>query len=92
MEKSVDSVDGEDSSFITSKEDGKFEYPLNNRKIVHNQEIEVSSSSLDDLGEDDEEVEEDSTENLKLKKKVQVLKLLTQHRDMKKRMKYRKND
>ncbi|MET1358183.1 hypothetical protein ABUR76_14010, partial [Staphylococcus aureus] len=60
--KSVDSVDGEDSSFITSKEDGKFEYPLNNRKIVHNQEIEVSSSSLDDLGEDDEEVEEDSTE------------------------------
>ena len=40
--KSVDSVDGEDSSFITSKEDGKFEYPLNNRKIVHNQEIEVS--------------------------------------------------
>ena len=37
--KSVDSVDGEDSSFITSKEDGKFEYPLNNRKIVHNQEL-----------------------------------------------------
>lgn len=58
--KSVDSVDGEGSSFITSKEDGKFEYPLNNRKIVHNQEIEVSSSSLDDLGDD--EIEEASTE------------------------------
>ncbi|SGV90049.1 exported protein [Staphylococcus aureus] len=61
--KSVDSVDGEGSSFITSKEDGKFEYPLNNRKIVHNQEIEVSSSSLDDLGDDEEdEIEEASTE------------------------------
>lgn len=62
--KSADSVDGDVGSFITSKEDGKFEYPLHNRKIVHNQEIEVSSSSLDDLGEDeeDEEVEADSTE------------------------------
>ncbi|WP_262376314.1 hypothetical protein, partial [Staphylococcus aureus] len=40
-----------------------FEYPLNGRKIVHNQEIEVSSSSSD-LGDDeeDEEVEESSTE------------------------------
>ncbi|HDG9669080.1 TPA: FKLRK protein [Staphylococcus aureus] len=62
--KSADSVDGENSTFITSNNEGKFEYPLKNRKIVHNQEIEVSSSSLDDLGEDeeDEEVEETSTE------------------------------
>ncbi|CDR22276.1 FKLRK protein [Staphylococcus schweitzeri] len=64
--KSADSVDGDGGSFITSKEDGKFEYPLHNRKIVHNQEIEVSSSSLDDLGEEeeDEEVEEATTEKV----------------------------
>lgn len=61
--KSADSVDGEDSTFITSNNEGKFEYPLKDRKIVHNQEIEVSSSDPN-LGDDeeDEEVEEDSTE------------------------------
>ncbi|MBR9431990.1 FKLRK protein, partial [Staphylococcus aureus] len=61
--KDVSSVEDSDSSFVMSDKDGKFEYPLNNRKIVHNQEIEVSSSSPD-LGDDeeDEEVEESSTE------------------------------
>ncbi|MGF2904928.1 hypothetical protein WCN65_15250, partial [Staphylococcus aureus] len=46
---------------VFADENGRFEYPLHNRKIVHNQEIEVSSSSPD-LGDDeeDEEVEEDS--------------------------------
>ncbi|WP_413222737.1 FKLRK protein [Staphylococcus aureus] len=59
--KSADSVDGEGSTFITSNSEGKFEYPLKNRKIVHNQEIEVFSSNpnLDD----EEEVEESSTES-----------------------------
>lgn len=49
--------------FVEANDKGEFEYPLNNRKIVHNQEIEVSSSSPD-LGEDeeDEEVEEASTD------------------------------
>lgn len=61
--KSADSVEGGYGDFITANDKGEFEYPLNNRKIVHNQEIEVSSSSSD-LGDDeeDEEVEESSTE------------------------------
>lgn len=61
--KSADSVDGGSSDLVFADENGKFEYPLHNRKIVHNQEIEVSSSSPD-LGEDEEdgEVEESSTE------------------------------
>lgn len=61
--KDVSSVEDSDSSFVMSRGDGTFEYPLNGRKIVHNQEIEVSSSSSD-LGDDeeDEEVEESSTE------------------------------
>ncbi|ORN88352.1 hypothetical protein B8A10_14550, partial [Staphylococcus aureus] len=42
---------------VTAGEDGRFEYNLKDHKIVHNQEIEVTSSSPD-LGEDDEEVEE----------------------------------
>ncbi|HBC4174362.1 TPA: FKLRK protein [Staphylococcus aureus] len=58
--KDVSSVEDSDSSFVMSDKDGKFKYDLNGRKIVHNQEIEVSSSSSD-LGED-EEVEEASTE------------------------------
>ncbi|SQE39897.1 exported protein [Staphylococcus aureus] len=61
--KSADSVDGGNSDLVFADENGRFEYPLHNRKIVHNQEIEVSSSSPD-LGEDeeDEEVEEASTD------------------------------
>lgn len=61
--KSADSVEEGYGDFITANDKGEFEYPLNNRKIVHNQEIEVSSSSPD-LGDDeeDEEVEESSTE------------------------------
>lgn len=61
--KDVSSVEDSDSSFVMSDEDGKFKYDLNGRKIVHNQEIEVSSSSSD-LGDDeeDEELEEASTE------------------------------
>ncbi|MFZ8452839.1 hypothetical protein ACO1MT_14855, partial [Staphylococcus aureus] len=43
--KDVSSVEDSDSSFVMSRGDGTFEYPLNGRKIVHNQEIEVSSSS-----------------------------------------------
>lgn len=56
--KDVSSVDSEGSEFITSKDDGTFEYPLKNRKIVHNQEIEVTSSSMEGLEEEDEEDEE----------------------------------
>ncbi|HDG9646638.1 TPA: FKLRK protein [Staphylococcus aureus] len=61
--KDVSSVDSGTSDFVMSKGDGTFEYPLNDRKIVHNQEIEVTSSSMDGLyDEEDEEVEESSTE------------------------------
>lgn len=68
-----------------SKEDGKFEYDLNGRKIVHNQEIEVTSSSTEGLfdDEEDEEVEEATTEKLVLRKKVQKLKLHILLLDMK---------
>lgn len=64
--KSADSVENGGLGFVEANDKGEFEYPLNNRKIVHNQEIEVSSSSPD-LGEDeedeeDEEVEEASTD------------------------------
>ncbi|MBY0901456.1 FKLRK protein [Staphylococcus aureus] len=61
--KSADSVENGGLGFVEANDKGEFEYPLNNRKIVHNQEIEVSSSSPD-LGEDeeDEEVEETSTD------------------------------
>ncbi|MFZ8255397.1 hypothetical protein ACO1K4_14655, partial [Staphylococcus aureus] len=37
--KDVSSFDSENSELVMSKEDGKFEYDLNGRKIVHNQEI-----------------------------------------------------
>ncbi|UXV56057.1 FKLRK protein [Staphylococcus aureus] len=61
--KDVSSVDSGTSDFVMSKGDGTFEYPLNDRKIVHNQEIEVTSSSMDGLyDEEEEEVEESSTE------------------------------
>lgn len=61
--KSADSVENGGLGFVEANDKGEFEYPLNNRKIVHNQEIEVSSSRPD-LGEDeeDEEVEEASTD------------------------------
>ncbi|HDG2611778.1 TPA: FKLRK protein [Staphylococcus aureus] len=61
--KSADSVENGGLGFVEANDKGEFEYPLNNRKIVHNQEIEVSSSSPD-LSEDeeDEEVEEASTD------------------------------
>ncbi|ALH98481.1 TPA: FKLRK protein [Staphylococcus aureus] len=61
--KDVSSVEDSDSSFVMSDKDGNFKYDLNGRKIVHNQEIEVSSSDPN-LGDDeeDEEVEETSTE------------------------------
>lgn len=59
--KSTDSVESGDFGLVEANENGRFEYPLHNRKIVHNQEIVVSSSSPD-LGKEDEEVEESSTE------------------------------
>lgn len=61
--KSADSVDGGSSDLVFADENGRFEYPLKDRKIVHNQEIEVSSSDPN-LGEDeeDEELEEATTE------------------------------
>ncbi|HDP2328635.1 TPA: FKLRK protein [Staphylococcus aureus] len=63
--KDVSSVEDSDSSFVMSDKDGNFKYDLNGRKIVHNQEIEVSSSDpyLGD-DEEDEEVEETSTEEV----------------------------
>ncbi|MGZ1534309.1 FKLRK protein [Staphylococcus argenteus] len=56
--KSADSVENGGLGFVEANDKGEFEYPLNNRKIVHNQEIEVSSSSPD-LGEDEEDEDED---------------------------------
>ncbi|HHA5984586.1 TPA: FKLRK protein [Staphylococcus aureus] len=61
--KDVDSVETGDLNLVTANQDGKFEYDLNGRKIVHNQEIEVTSSSMDGLyDEEDEDVEEASTD------------------------------
>lgn len=60
----MSSFDSGNSELVMSKEDGKFEYDLNGRKIVHNQEIEVTSSSTEGLfdDEEDEELEEATTE------------------------------
>ncbi|HDZ3297790.1 TPA: FKLRK protein [Staphylococcus aureus] len=62
--KDVDSVETGNLNLVTANQDGKFEYDLNGRKIVHNQEIEVTSSSTEGLfdDEEDEEVEEATTE------------------------------
>lgn len=68
--KDVSSVDSEGSEFITSKDDGTFEYPLKNRKIVHNQEIEVTSSSMEGLEEEDEETEVEEQESNDATQKV----------------------
>ncbi|EGL84463.1 TPA: FKLRK protein [Staphylococcus aureus] len=68
--KDVSSVDSEGSGFITSKDDGTFEYPLKNRKIVHNQEIEVTSSSMEGLEEEDEETEVEEQESNDATQKV----------------------
>ncbi|HDH4659334.1 TPA: FKLRK protein [Staphylococcus aureus] len=70
--KSADSVDGLNSDFITSNENGEFEYPLNNHKIVHNQEIEVTSSSMDGLDEEDEETEVEEQESNDATQKVTI--------------------
>ncbi|MFK3434192.1 FKLRK protein [Staphylococcus aureus] len=56
--QSADSFEGSDGELVMSDDKGNFNYNLKDRKIVHNQEVEVSSSSLDDLGEEEEEVEE----------------------------------
>ncbi|HDD0210795.1 TPA: hypothetical protein O9509_001856 [Staphylococcus aureus] len=55
--KDVSSAESENGGFIMSDDKGKFEYDLNGRKIVHNQEVEVISSSMED-----EEMEENSNE------------------------------
>ncbi|HDE0545043.1 TPA: FKLRK protein [Staphylococcus aureus] len=68
--KDVSSVDSEGSEFITSKDDGTFEYPLKNRKIAHNQEIEVTSSSMEGLEEEDEETEVEEQESNDATQKV----------------------
>ncbi|HDI0138458.1 TPA: FKLRK protein [Staphylococcus aureus] len=68
--KDVSSVDSEGSEFITSKDDGTFEYPLKNRKIVHNQEIEVTSSSMEGLEEEDDETEVEEQESNDATQKV----------------------
>ncbi|HCY8319324.1 TPA: FKLRK protein [Staphylococcus aureus] len=70
--KSADSVEGLNSDFITSNENGEFEYPLNNHKIVHNQEIEVTSSSMDGLDEEDEETEVEEQESNDATQKVTI--------------------
>ncbi|UWF56904.1 hypothetical protein NZD48_00660 [Staphylococcus hyicus] len=57
--KSADSVDAVDSQLVESDNDGKFIYDLKNRKIVYNQDVEVTSTSLDfDL---ESEVEEEDS-------------------------------
>ncbi|MCG9811718.1 FKLRK protein [Staphylococcus argenteus] len=56
--QSADSFEGSDGELVMSDDKGNFNYDLKDRKIVHNQEVEISSSSLDDLGDEDEEIEE----------------------------------
>lgn len=82
--QSADSFEGSDGELVMSDDKGNFNYDLKDRKIVHNQEVEVSSSSLDDLGDEEEEVEEKK----KFKKRKQVLNLLSQHQGMKKHIKF----
>ncbi|HDT6958283.1 TPA: hypothetical protein QE924_000053 [Staphylococcus aureus] len=68
--KDVDSVETGDLNLVTANEDGKFEYDLNGRKIVHNQEIEVTSSSMDGLYDEEDE---DALKPLIFKTKVTSL-------------------
>ncbi|HDJ2895429.1 TPA: FKLRK protein [Staphylococcus aureus] len=68
--KDVSSVEDSDSSFVMSDKDGKFNYDLNGRKIVHNQEIEVTSSSMEGLEEEDEETEVEEQESNDATQKV----------------------
>ena len=94
-------MEDNNGGFVMSDEKGEFEYKLKDRKIVHNQEIEVSSSSLDGLEEDDEEEEiEKSSDNKgesiespiekmkKLKSQVMMLQLHTLHKDTKVRIRF----
>ena len=84
-QKDVSSFDSGNSELVMSKEDGKFEYDLNGRKIVHNQEIEVTSSSTEGLfdDEEDEELKKLQLKKLVMRKKVQKLKLHILRLDMK---------
>ncbi|CDR66727.1 FKLRK protein [Staphylococcus schweitzeri] len=68
--KDVSSFDSGSSELVMSKADGKFEYDLNGRKIVHNQEIEVTSSSMEGLEEEDEETEVEEQESNDATQKV----------------------
>ncbi|WP_241955042.1 hypothetical protein [Staphylococcus agnetis] len=52
-DKSLGSVEDEDSGFIKSDESGSFKFNLNDRKIVFNQKIDVSSSNFDIESEED---------------------------------------
>ncbi|NJH78001.1 hypothetical protein GLV91_00475, partial [Staphylococcus agnetis] len=44
--KSVGSVEGGDGGFAESNDDGEFEFDLNDRNIVFNQQVDVASSNL----------------------------------------------
>ncbi|EGQ0541974.1 hypothetical protein I2A86_002777 [Staphylococcus aureus] len=61
--KDVSSADCGDGGFVMSNEEGKFEYGLNDRKIVHNQEVEVISSSMEEEEMDENASEETNSEN-----------------------------
>lgn len=59
--KSADSIESSSSEPVISDQEGRFTYNLNNRKIVYNQQLDVTASNMNfDL--ESEEVDEDNLE------------------------------
>lgn len=64
-EKSADSIESGDLGLVTSGEDGKFTYKLNNRNIVYNQKIDVFSSNINlDFETEETSSEEEIEDNV----------------------------
>lgn len=60
--KSADSIESSSREPVISDQDGRFTYHLNNRKIVYNQQLDVTASNMNIDFESEEEVDEDNLE------------------------------
>ncbi|UXS67920.1 YSIRK-type signal peptide-containing protein [Staphylococcus chromogenes] len=60
--KSADSIESSSSEPVISDQEGMFTYNLNNRKIVYNQQLDVTASNMNFDLENEEEVDEDNLE------------------------------
>ncbi|MCD8904190.1 YSIRK-type signal peptide-containing protein [Staphylococcus chromogenes] len=60
--KSADSIESSSSEPVISDQEGRFTYNLNNRKIVYNQQLDVTASNMNFDLENEEEVDEENLE------------------------------